>query len=272
MKRVITNLLIIAAIACVFIITASMYLYGNSSGITERTRKTTQAGCGATTSCHAIAATTSLNVSINGPSTLLRGQTAAYNVTISGSGSGGGIDIAVSSGTLNPTVFFLRRDMSNGELTHTASQPLSAVYNFNYTTPDVAGAVTMYAVGKGVGFNTWNWAPNKTITINNPVGVEDRVTTEFRSQASLYQNTPNPFNPSTRIRYAIAKENMVTLTIYSTLGQSIRTLVNERQSPAHYEVIWDGRNDIGVQAPSGIYLYILQTESLRLARKLIMLK
>ncbi|MGH7450520.1 MAG: FlgD immunoglobulin-like domain containing protein, partial [bacterium] len=104
------------------------------------------------------------------------------------------------------------------------------------------------------------------------VGIEDRVTTEFRSQVSLYQNTPNPFNPSTRIRYVIAKESMVTLRIYSTLGQTVRTLVNERQSPAHYEAVWDGRNDIGVQVPSGIYLYILQTESLRLTRKLIMLK
>ncbi|MGI0014074.1 MAG: PKD domain-containing protein, partial [Nitrososphaera sp.] len=216
MKKARTKLYLIATIIFVSTITTSIYLYSNGNGKTGQTRKTTQNGCGPL-GCHGTSETSSLIVTINGPATLQLGQTAAYNVTISGSGSGGGIDIAASSGTLNPIVFFLRRDPSNGELTHTVSQPLSAVYSFNYTAPDVAGTVTMYAVGKGVGFNTWNWAPDKTITISNPPPVAD------------FTGTPTSGVKPLTVQFADASTGVITSRSWNFGdGQT-----SSQQNPAH---------------------------------------
>ncbi|AFN74216.1 Spore coat protein CotH [Melioribacter roseus P3M-2] len=76
--------------------------------------------------------------------------------------------------------------------------------------------------------------------------------TEFK----LYPNYPNPFNPSTVIKYQVPKYEKVTLKIYNTLGQEITTLVDGLKAPGIYEEKFDGNN-----LPSGIYFYRLQTES-----------
>lgn len=75
----------------------------------------------------------------------------------------------------------------------------------------------------------------------------------------LYQNEPNPFNPSTLIRYELASQEAVStkLEIFNTLGQKVRTLVNRPQSMGSCAVRWDGRNDNGNKLSSGIYIYRL---------------
>ncbi|MBU0691600.1 choice-of-anchor D domain-containing protein [bacterium] len=73
--------------------------------------------------------------------------------------------------------------------------------------------------------------------------------TEF----NLYPAYPNPFNPSTNISYDVASRSFVNLSIYNALGQRIRSLVNSEMNQGHYEVIWNGLNDSGIAAASGIY-------------------
>lgn len=76
---------------------------------------------------------------------------------------------------------------------------------------------------------------------------------------SLSQNHPNPFNPATRIRYALPHSGAVTLTIYNILGQKVqRLLTNQPKSAGYYEVQWDGRNTAGGATSSGVYLYRLE--------------
>lgn len=92
----------------------------------------------------------------------------------------------------------------------------------------------------------------------------------------LHQNYPNPFNPVTKIRFDIPSMEAglvnVELAIYDSLGQLIKTLYKDESSSGSYEVMWDGRTDIGNLAPSGIYFMILSANGFSQIRKVIFLK
>ncbi len=74
----------------------------------------------------------------------------------------------------------------------------------------------------------------------------------------LANNYPNPFNPTTTIRYALPLSSDVELTVYNMVGQAVRTLVSEHQSAGRYSVEWDATNDSGHRLSSGLYFYHLQ--------------
>ncbi len=88
----------------------------------------------------------------------------------------------------------------------------------------------------------------------------------------LHQNHPNPFNPSTDIRFDLPKAMDVQLTIYNTLGETVRTLVRNYHEAGSYTVRWDGRLSSGVRAPSGIYIYRLEGNGVSLVRKMTLLQ
>ncbi len=105
--------------------------------------------------------------------------------------------------------------------------------------------------------------PISRISLSKDVSVNSTTPQAF----TLYQNYPNPFNPSTEIRYDIADEENVTLTIYSLLGEEITTLVNEQKSPGSYTAFWNAHNQ-----PSGIYISRLSYRNVTLSRKMLLLK
>jgi flagellar hook assembly protein FlgD len=70
----------------------------------------------------------------------------------------------------------------------------------------------------------------------------------------LMGNYPNPFNPTTTIKYGISKESKVTLTVYSVLGEKIVTLVDGIQAAAYHSVTWNGCTESGLSAATGVYL------------------
>lgn len=76
-----------------------------------------------------------------------------------------------------------------------------------------------------------------------------------RSPLIVAESYPNPFNPSTQIRYQLSADAQVTLKIYNVLGQELRTLVSEFQSAGTWAFTWDGRDGAGSMVPSGTYLY-----------------
>lgn len=88
----------------------------------------------------------------------------------------------------------------------------------------------------------------------------------------LHPNFPNPFNPSTTIRYELPAGSPVRLSIYNVLGQEIRTLVNSPHNAGLYTVVWDGRNHSGERVPSGLYLYRLVTSQNTMTRKMLLIK
>ncbi|MBX2992789.1 MAG: T9SS type A sorting domain-containing protein [Bacteroidetes bacterium] len=70
----------------------------------------------------------------------------------------------------------------------------------------------------------------------------------------LSQNYPNPFNPATTIQYALPNSALVTLKIYNLLGQEMATLVDQTKPAGYHTAVWDGRNQHGSDAATGVYL------------------
>ena len=83
---------------------------------------------------------------------------------------------------------------------------------------------------------------------------------------------PNPFNPSTTIRYALPEEAAVNLAVFNILGQQVRMLVSAAQGPGYHSVTWDGKDAYGRPVSSGIYFYRLMSNEFVQTRKMIMLK
>lgn len=91
-------------------------------------------------------------------------------------------------------------------------------------------------------------------------------------QFSLSQNWPNPFNPATKITYSLPISSYVQLSILNILGQRVKTLVSSVQPPGRYEVAWDGTDDTGSHASSGVYFYRLKTGEFQDTKKMILIK
>lgn len=89
---------------------------------------------------------------------------------------------------------------------------------------------------------------------------------------SLSGNYPNPFNPSTTIRYSVKDPAPVRIEIYNLKGQLVKTLVNEHQNTGHYNVIWNGRDSSGRSVGSGVYLYRMQAGDYSSTRKMMLME
>jgi len=89
---------------------------------------------------------------------------------------------------------------------------------------------------------------------------------------ALNANYPNPFNPTTTIAYSLAKSAQVSLKIYNSKGQLVRTLVNDTQSEGKHSVVWNGLDDNGKTSASGMYLYRMSTDKFTSVRKMLLLK
>ena len=88
---------------------------------------------------------------------------------------------------------------------------------------------------------------------------------------SLFQNYPNPFNPSTVIPFSINEAGFVELSLFNMLGQKVRTLINGYCTAGKQSVIWNGLDDEGKNAGSGIYIYRLKQGNFAETRKLLLL-
>lgn len=89
----------------------------------------------------------------------------------------------------------------------------------------------------------------------------------------LHQNFPNPFNPTTTIRYGLPIAENVTLKIFNLLGEEVVTLVsNEKQQAGFHVAIWDGKNQQGQVVANGIYMYQLQIGKFSVTKKMAMMK
>lgn len=89
----------------------------------------------------------------------------------------------------------------------------------------------------------------------------------------LSQNFPNPFNPSTTIRYALPEKSLVTMKIYNVLGELTRTLIaGEHVAAGYHTAVWDGRDAFGRTAATGVYIYIIHAGEFSSLRKMALVK
>lgn len=92
----------------------------------------------------------------------------------------------------------------------------------------------------------------------------------------LYQNFPNPFNPTTEIRFALKEDSNVELSIYNIKGQKVKQLLDTDKNYGYHKVVWNGDDQHGSKVSSGIYFYVISVkndkESYREIKKMMMMK
>lgn len=134
----------------------------------------------------------------------------------------------------------------------------------------LVGTVGQYAVGsvEGGGFSLMSGIGHDVHgvlwTEVNDGGQEEAPVPK---QCRLDQNFPNPFNPTTTIRFALSERTNVDLSVYNILGQSVETLVNGEMDPGEYDVTLDASN-----LPTGVYFYRIAAGTFVQSRKLVILK
>jgi hypothetical protein len=110
------------------------------------------------------------------------------------------------------------------------------------------------------------WINNEKYTYSYLVTEVERIEEPVLSYA-ISNNYPNPFNPSTRIKYFIPKQSFVTIIVFDALGKEVTTIVNEEKQPGIYEITWNAE-----QLPSGVYFYQLKAGSFIETKKMLLLK
>jgi tetratricopeptide (TPR) repeat protein len=109
---------------------------------------------------------------------------------------------------------------------------------------------------------------NKSISKETTINKENKITGKIiPDKYSLFANYPNPFNPSTVIRYDLPKDGLVTIKVYDILGRKVTTLVNEFKAAGKYSVTFNAGN-----LASGVYIYQLGARGFVINKKLVLMK
>ena len=156
---------------------------------------------------------------------------------------------------------------------------------FASTVYDSSGVpITEFQIpNNGLNINTtYYWRVNATnVTGTSPWSIIFHFTTgttnitlnsEVPKEFRLYDNYPNPFNPTTKIKFDIPKSSYVKLIVYDVLGREIKTLVNEKLNAGRYDVDWPAPSGDGSNYPSGVYFYRLVTDEYVSVKKMLLIK
>jgi len=107
--------------------------------------------------------------------------------------------------------------------------------------------------------------------LGGPTAVENEVAT-LPSEFRLSSNYPNPFNPTTTLKYELPKIAEVSIVVYNVLGKEIKTLVQAQKPAGFYTLEWDGTNELGMNVPSGLYFVKMVTAEYSHTQKMMLLK
>ena len=158
--------------------------------------------------------------------------------------SGTSQDIAGELVDASGTVVAVNNGTSSNPFTLTAPGPGTYTVNAGHKSPLKWDSTSVTIILTDLGENTFN-----------------------PSKFKLYDNYPNPFNPSTTIKYSIAEAYYTSIKIYDALGNEVSSLVNETKPAGTYEVEFNASN-----LSSGIYYYTLQSGSFTSTKKMILTK
>ena len=110
------------------------------------------------------------------------------------------------------------------------------------------------------------WEGGGTVDVANEN--KDLISQEF----IIYDNYPNPFNPSTSISYSISNGEHVSINIFDVNGGKVIEIFNDYRSAGTYSIDWNGQNERGLQVSAGVYLYSIEAGDFRQTKKMILLK
>ncbi|UCH11039.1 MAG: leucine-rich repeat domain-containing protein [Fidelibacterota bacterium] len=108
------------------------------------------------------------------------------------------------------------------------------------------------------------------VTISGVVAIDELA--GIPGEYALHANYPNPFNPSTTIRYDLPEAVEVTLVVYDLLGREVVRLVDQRLEAGYHQLVWNGRDRAGRELPTGMYIVTMMTPEYSRAIKMVLLK
>ena len=217
-----------------------------------------------------------LSVNITGPNNLNSGQSGTYTAHPSG-----------GSGSYTNYEWWERRDDdvpmvpmgNNGILAPPSNQwvyltsgpdkqqiTISRTYSFSlkcsvtdsYNDQATSNILSVHVSGGAMAKQNANQSP--AIAIQVPKEVE------------LQSNFPNPFNPTTSIKFGLPQDDYVRLTVFSMNGQKVKTLIKGQVPKGYHRVVWDGTNESGQPVSGGLYIYELKTGNKRILKKMLLVK
>jgi len=166
----------------------------------------------------------------------------------------------------------------NGVLTQDNPQsPLLILGNGPFTIGAYADASSSLAQNMRVDeFRVYNRSLGQTEISATWNATFNNIITDVQSQNTiqpgnfiLYDNYPNPFNPTTVIRYSLSENRFVNLKVFDALGKEVATLVNEYQISGIYNYQF---STVNYQLPSGVYFYKLETDDFSETKRMVLLK
>jgi len=178
-----------------------------------------------------------------------------------------GVLVHVKGATvLDPDIGYGEWMISNGTAADTCRVDDYADYDY---VPVLNDDVCVLGIVK-FAFGNYKLEPrgNSDIAVN-PVGVPDG---SLSGRFGLLQNTPNPFNPTTTIRFILPEANEVRLEIYDAAGRKVTTLVDGRMLAGEHQLEWNGMAATGDRVASGVYFYKLTAGEENVSRKMVLLK
>ncbi|NQV37415.1 MAG: T9SS type A sorting domain-containing protein [Candidatus Marinimicrobia bacterium] len=92
------------------------------------------------------------------------------------------------------------------------------------------------------------------------------------NQYSLNQNYPNPFNPNTTINFTIPTESYTRIVVYDIMGRKVKELINSRLTAGSHNILWNGKNNFGIESSTGIYFAKMTTPEYSKTIKMVLMK
>ncbi len=168
---------------------------------------------------------------------------------------------------ITPGVYFSLGEQHLAEMYFTAKSLITTVTIDTLSNDSLALSLTVPSKK----IVTSRFVPGQ-ITISPTTDVDNPSDNGLPGKFLLGQNSPNPFNLSTTIRFELPRSAQVTLELFNIIGQRVIVLEQGELTAGEHVVSWDGRFSNGSVAPSGIYFYRLRAGSISLVRKMLMLK
>ncbi len=219
-----------------------------------------------------------LEVTITGPTSLNSGQSGTYTAHPSG-GSGtytnyewwerkddlgpysAGGGVGINAPPSNQWVYLTSGpDKQQITISRTYSFSLKCVVTDSYNDQATSNILSVHVSGGGA-FAKQN--ADQTAPI---------AQVQIPEEVELNGNFPNPFNPTTTIKFGLPEDGHVQLNIYSMNGQKVRTLIDGPVSKGYHLIVWDGTNESGQPVSGGLYVYELKTDNKRILKKMLLVK
>ena len=138
--------------------------------------------------------------------------------------------------------------------------------------PTVSAATVQFRISATDGIDTVKASNANRILYINRYDYLSTVNEQIPTEFALYENYPNPFNPTTTLRFDLPEVSDVRVVIYNMLGQKIKTFNMNSISAGSHSIRWNATNDMGDPVGAGVYLYQFQAKDFVKTRKMILLK